>query len=539
MLHITSFVQNIAKLNNSHKPICVNSNPQSVLNGLNRNYSFIYDHNLKRYDYHFENEDDDYDSIREGYWGYLRDRNADRKQIDVKNASNNYDGYWGSFKDSTFEVWNNKDKLESSSVHDDNYMSMGTSVSNSPSILSLSSSINSLSRFRDVDEDDLRASSIFDKYEKKLEYDYNYKTSKLKIQACKRDEMKILMQSLEDQESKFKKEIVKSFDSSRLTIGTDLNSSSNLVYTTKTKQINFLHFSNTSNDGVSSRLPPAIKNNPTDITNRNLTNFKNVFTTLTKLKKSINVFNGDFLNLNRADLFLSFVNNVHASMNDVDGFMFNYLYEKNQCNEAVSQIDLQRQTTNVSLCSNIYETLEAKEKTEPAEKIQKLFGHGNHSTMLFEYQNIKIGFMALIDDVMFEKLNNGIEDKLKNNSMEDKDMSNNMTINPIEYVDYITECDKLSKQLRLCGANIIVVLTNMSDFNEQKLIKEAIDIDIIFSNSQSDATSGNDMKKVQIGKRWIINSGTNFDFISLVSLQLDELNSNKILDISITKYLIE
>lgn len=184
--------------------------------------------------------------------------------------------------------------------------------------------------------------------------------------------MKVLMQSLEDQESKFKKETVKSFDSNRLTIQDTLDTlaalpSNNLTYSTKAKQINFLHFSNKS---MASEMSPAAtasanasanktRQAPTVDVNRNLTNFKNVFGTLTKLKKSINIFNGDFLNMNRADLFLSFINNVHASMNDVDGFLFNYMYEKNQLNDLsmASQSDFQRQTTNVSLCSNIYEAV--------------------------------------------------------------------------------------------------------------------------------------------------------------------------------------
>lgn len=543
-------MQNIAKLNNTDKAICVNTNPQSVLNGLNRNYSFIYDHNSKRYESHFEEtEDDDFDSMREGYWGHIRDRNADRKQINIKSKHlNSYDGYWGVFKDSNTEI--DKNGLMIPESNDDIY---GSLKSNSPSMMSLSSSINSLSRFRENYMDDEespfhKAASIFDKYEKKFNYDYNYKTSKLKIQACKRDEMKILMQSLEDQETNFKKEIIKSFDSNCLNINTNQNTSSSLTYSTQTKQINFLHFSNKSTENTDR----SIANNNTSASNdnsrnNNLTNFKNVFNTLTKLKKTINIFNGDLLNLNRADLFLSFINNVHASMNDVDGFIFNYLYEKNQLNANSlnnSDIQSQRQTTNVSLCSNIYETVnlgnESKENIETLdEKGQKLFGNGNHSTMLFEYQNVKIGFMALVDNVVFEKLNTAIREKIKKNSMEDKDVCSSTVNNPIEYTDYITECDRLSKQLRLCGANVIIVLTNMDDQNEQRLVREASDLDIVFSSSQPDLTSSNDMKKTQIGKRWIIKSGTNFDCVSLVSLNLDSFNSNKILDIAITNYLIE
>ena len=158
------------------------------------------------------------------------------------------------------------------------------------------------------------------------------------------------MQSLEDQESKFKKEIIKSFDSNCLKIDTDEPS---LTYSTKIKQINFLHFTNKSLDDTTSSL--------SNETTRNMKNFKTVFNTLTKLNKSINIFSGDFMSLNRTDLCSTFVNNVHASMNDINGFIFNYLYEKNQLDSVpFSQADFRRQTTNVSLCSNIYETVQTR-----------------------------------------------------------------------------------------------------------------------------------------------------------------------------------
>ena len=183
----TKFVyfKNIAKLNNTNSPNSISTHPPSVINGLNRNYSFIYDHNLKRYDYHY-NTDDDYDGVSEGYWGYLRDRNADRKLL-IPNETNasSYDGYWGLFQDpqaSEFGTLNKVTNLKSLEEDDEcPVFNVLTPSSSSPSILSLSSSINSLSRFKDLCvEDDEKPSSLFEIYE--------YKNSKLKIQACKRDE---------------------------------------------------------------------------------------------------------------------------------------------------------------------------------------------------------------------------------------------------------------------------------------------------------------------------------------------------------------
>lgn len=541
MLHITSFVQNIAKLNNKNKShTATNHNPtDNLLNGINRNYSFIYDHNLKRYDYHYdETEEQD---LNEGYWGYLRDRNADTKQSaqDNDNKPNSHDGYWGHFKDVNFTDRSTKAIDIGGGVDE---MKVGSPDSAG---MSLSSSISSLSRFVDYErEDDCcggGGKGIFEGYAKKLEYDYNFKTSKLKIQACKRDEMKILMQSLEDQESKFKKEVIKSFDTNYLTTTTihsnpshhpissspsSSSASSTLTYSTKVKQINFLHFSN---------------NNNKEPTTRNLNNFKIVFNCLTKLKKSINVFNGDLLNVNRGDLFLSFVNSVHASMNDVNGFVYNYLYEKNQVvsrDESAAMInqnnDVQRQTTNVSLCSNIYEMIDNMDNSPLSENNQKLFGSGNYSTMLFEYQNVKIGFMALIDPTLFHTLNTNIANALTKNPLDQ--MNSNL-----EYVDYISECDKLSRQLRLCGANLIVVLTNMDDLNEERLLNEGNDLDIVFSSGGSLVQGSEQVRKAQSKEhnRWIVRSGQGFDCVSMVSLKLDELNSNRILDVEIVRYLIE
>lgn len=335
--------------------------------------------------------------------------------------------------------------------------------------------------------------------------------------------MKILMQSLEDKESQFKKETIKSFESKCLLIDKSSQSSSNsqLFYSTKIKEINFLHFS-TYNHPHSNRS--------------SLNKFKNVFNTVSKLNKTINVFNGDFLNdiTNKTDIPL--LNNVHASMYDLNGFLRNY-FNNHKFNEL--------KTTAVSLCSNIFEVNNNKNLNESIS--QNLFGNGNHPTMLFEYQNVKIGFMALIDNLVYDKLNKAI--KLEHNQKDTVIFSNDdednelydQHMDPIEYVDYLQEADRLSKQLRLCGANIIVCLINMdSETNEQRLVKEANDIDIIFSgyNNQTAKTTV-DVKKNCFNNRYVIKTESNFDCLSLVTLRLDEFNSNKILDISINKYIVD
>ena len=335
------------------------------------------------------------------------------------------------------------------------------------------------------------------------------------------------MQSLEDQESQFKKEILKSFDpklESKCLLDTSETNSSNLYYySTKIKKINFLHFclNETENNEINAK---NLLNN---------TNFRSMFNTLSKLNKSINIFNGD-LNKNTLNVDdLSFLNNVHASMSDINGLLDNYFEKSNNSNE-----NFRLQSSNVSLLSNIYETcsktVDLNEKNVYSNflrKNMKLFGKGNHSTMLFEYQNIKIGFMGLIDELIYDKLINAIKSKSGQvDLIEEKDVQN-----PVDYIDFVTEADRLSKQLRQCGANLIVALTNMqTDLNEQRLFREAQDLDIVYSSR-----SNSKRQVYNIDNRWMVKSSSNSDSISLVSLCLDELDCNRILDISISKYLVE
>lgn len=144
--------------------------------GLNRNYSFIYDHNLKSYVYQYNNDDDETDEEIQGFWGNFRDKNADRKLSKKEQNKNTdfHDGYWGTFKDNHL----NSDDLDKSEP-------------GSPtSTFSLSSSINSLSRFRDISNDndyEEHCKSLSSSF-RETRLDFDYKTSKFKIQARKRDE---------------------------------------------------------------------------------------------------------------------------------------------------------------------------------------------------------------------------------------------------------------------------------------------------------------------------------------------------------------
>ena len=99
------------------------------------------------------------------------------------------------------------------------------------------------------------------------------------------------------------------------------------------------------------------------------------------------MFNGDILtNVNqKSDITL--LNNVHANMLDLNGFVRNYFHSSASCSS-----DLK--TTAISLCSNIFES--NNNLNESTLSNHKLFGNGTQRTMMFEYQNIKIGFISTI-----------------------------------------------------------------------------------------------------------------------------------------------
>ena len=385
--------------------------------------------------------------------------------------------------------------------------------------------------------------------------------------------MKILMQNLEDKESLLKKDILKSINLNQHTAmkkltksNTEATSNTNTIANqSKIKKINFLYFSNLNNkylDGVSditaedgstntklvSRnvnvadtllLSSAHENSATGESesgskltknssflslndsyskekSTNLSNFKNTFNTLSKLNKSINIFNGNYLNIDKSYLehFVSFFN-VHASMNDLNDLVYNYTNSNSDASN-------ERKTTTVSLCSNIFESDASNSKP---------FGCQNHSTMLFEHNNVKIGFMALVDKAIFDKLNHFLN-KFNANNLD-------FVTKQIEYLDFVAEANRLSAQLRLSGAQIIICLTNFeSELDEQRLLNEAPQLDIIFS-SNSSGNSTDRLGYTTINNRWLVKSSNNLESLSLVTVSLDEFNSNKLVDIGITKYYID
>jgi hypothetical protein len=558
------------------------------LNKLNKNYSFVYNQKLDRYDFLCNNDDETDESSSIGYFGCFRDKNADRKLIPQTLSNNNnnilstssnfsinlnsssidsnYDGYWGLFQDThlssvtnpliNHQSYNNDHSFEEPIFYfessEDQFRATNRAFKDASSLLT-KQNLNDLSKI-DPNDQNNEENSIPNNSNcaKKLVYDY--KRSKFKIEAGKRDQMKVFIQNLEDREMQLKKEIIKKFDFIEKTNYLLLENRRNSIeFSTsyedeliannqltsqvkKLKKINFLHFSNKTNSNLLdqsktksllfSSSPESfsqfLKSNFNLITKTNLDNFKNAFNVLSKLNKSINIFNGNYLNIDEKsylDHFLSFFN-VNASQFDLNGLLYNlnknFNLDTNYSdidptkanNKTGNKSNQQQISTTISLCSNIYDNS------------QKPFGYFNHSTMLFEHNGVKIGFMALVDQSFFNRLKTYIEE------------TNDQT----KYVDYVLEANRLSKQLRLNGAHLVVALINFDcDQNEERLMNEANDLDLIFSTQ----CVNNDVNFKKINNKWLIKSSNNFDSLSLVSLNLDELNSNKIFDIAITKYCVE
>ena len=62
----------------------------------------MHDSYSNRYDFNYNIDSynlDDYETIKKGYWGYIRDKNADKSAPCSKLNKSNYDGFWGQFKD--------------------------------------------------------------------------------------------------------------------------------------------------------------------------------------------------------------------------------------------------------------------------------------------------------------------------------------------------------------------------------------------------------------------------------------------------------
>lgn len=355
------------------------------------------------------------------------------------------------------------------------------------------------------------------------------------------------MEKLREIESTYEKECMKLFNLN------GIECESNEKY-----RVNLVHF------GTASRSLSTTSATEKSSDLSKLVNLKNMLNVLTRLNSTINLFTGDSTattnsqEYNRKFSKLFSELNVHASMSGVNDLRNSYFdkYFNNQhmtSTTTTAAAKGNRKLNTVHLCTNIYEA-------EPnyyddinsnyMEKTLKPFGQDNHATMIFESNNIKIGFMALADELVYKELKEKIDNDLIVDDQESR---------AVEYMDYLSEANKMSKQLRTCGANIIVVLAMMADQTSvDRLIDESNDLDLIIrvepSTKQVDSQMTCEARAIshadadtdkRQAKRWLltpasVSSASPFpvSHLSMISLRVDPSNLNQITDIAITKYSI-
>jgi hypothetical protein len=321
---------------------------------------------------------------------------------------------------------------------------------------------------------------------------------------------------------------------------------------------------------------------------------------LARLNKSINLFTGDSnLSLNNSsnkidsdengaagDYHAEFEKcfnklNIHACMNGINDLFNNYVAT---CSSSTTKSNINNKMGTVYLCSNIYEcqienssnSLDGYDdddvEEEEGEKNMRPFGAGNHSTMIFECNNVKIGFMALADQAVYKSLMDRIDKHNRANlidgdvdedydydydDLERRSVRKRTLLRRIEYADYLAEANKSSEHLRNCGANIIVALALMNTKSDlDRLTGQSSDLDLVIScNDTGSSDSVNEDEQLPLtykqivcneqlqkqSSRWLIKSSSSsaskfIDHLSLISLKLSSQNSNRIVDIGITKY---
>ena len=233
-----------------------------------------------------------------------------------------------------------------------------------------------------------------------------------------------------------------------------------------------------------------------------MSNFKRVFTTVSKLNKTVNILQGG--NSSPAAAF-------HVSISDLNG-----LVPPEVADRAANALNLKaKPTATIALCSNL--------TTRTAAPAGKPFGAQAHSTMLLEHDGVKIGFMALYDQEFFQKL---------------RASSSSSSSANVEYLDFVSEASRLSKQLRLNGANLVVVLANLEseEASEASLLNDySSDIDVIFSGS----SRSNQIAFKNNGHRWLVRNASHADSLCLVRIKFDETKRTVPSDLTITKYFVE
>jgi hypothetical protein len=284
------------------------------------------------------------------------------------------------------------------------------------------------------------------------------------------------------------------------------------------------------------QLDTEINNNEEHQSNQKINpgNFRRVFNTISKLNKSVNVFNGNNLDMDQSNSFLNF----HASINDLNALVTENLRSSDTNPTTISPPSspgsskptdsTKSKSSTISLCSNMMQRVVSSPSSSyfSSSSSLKPFGQQTHSTMLLEHNGVKIGFMALYGRSVHEQLTKALGDT------------------SIEYIDFVTVAERLSRQLRQSGATLIVALVNMIDEADETrlMLEELVDVDVVFGSHSGGSglvSCRSNIVTLSSGQqrtRWVVKGSADLNDLSLVKLKM---SGSRLCDISIVKYFIE
>ncbi|KAL0979082.1 hypothetical protein UPYG_G00180280 [Umbra pygmaea] len=122
-------------------------------------------------------------------------------------------------------------------------------------------------------------------------------------------------------------------------------------------------------------------------------------------------------------------------------------------------------------------------------------GHGLISSIL-EWNGLKIGVMGLVEEEWLDSLG----------TVERSD---------INYIDYIETANRLSAELRVKGADLVIALTHMRWHNDIRLATDSKGLDLILGGHD------HDYRVVEVNGILIVKSGSEFRSLSKIEVAVD------------------
>ena len=120
-------------------------------------------------------------------------------------------------------------------------------------------------------------------------------------------------------------------------------------------------------------------------------------------------------------------------------------------------------------------------------------GHGIESRII-EWNGFRMGLMGLVEEEWLDTL--GTVDKAN-----------------IDYIDYVVVADRLSKELRESGAELIIALTHMRWSHDIRLAMEAKSLDLILGGHDHEYGAR------EVNGIWIVKSGSEFRHLSRIDIR--------------------